>query len=108
MASDRYGYRGRASIGMDIGTGIGSGTESGTSSAFGTDIGSRSRTDIEGKTGIGDHRDIEVVKAGQFSFTKTVREVRFERPTIPEKGIVRISGVLPGPQTGLMETILAT
>ncbi len=87
MASHRYRYRRRASIGTDIGTGIGSGTESGPSSAFGTDIGSRSRTDIEGKTGIEDHRDIEVVKAGQFSFTKTVREVRFERPTIPERAL---------------------
>ena len=36
--------------GTGIDTGIGTGTESGTYNAFGTDIGSRSRTDIEGKT----------------------------------------------------------
>jgi len=45
-------------------------------------------------------RDIELMKAGQFPFTKTVREVRFECPTIPEKGIVRISLCSSSPSKG--------
>ena len=47
------------------------------------------------------HRDIELMKAGQFPFTKTVREVRFECPTIPEKGIVRISLCSSSPSKAL-------
>src|SRR2546430_12067036 len=46
-------------------------------------------------------RDIELMKAGQFPFTKTVREVRFECPTIPEKGIVRISLCSSSPSKAL-------
>src|SRR2546426_12404807 len=86
--------------GTGIDTGIGTGTESGSSSAFGTDIGSRSGTDIEGKTDRVPSR-YRIGEGRSISFTKTVREVRFECPTIPEKGIVRISLCSSSPSKAL-------